>query len=205
MAIRPITTNLLRPKPKGEIQKLSREERLFPHRRNVERLGRLLAHADLLDVETLDDMGRRQRWLLVPVGNYDLDWLATFNSADEDREPDTDREGVDEREPDDDEAGEMWTENIDQSTYRTMGIVHRQSFDEEPSVTFADRMDRDGLKDEAAHPTLKKQRARYQARRDDGTVAPWFGNWDRRRLLEKLPKRKKPEPSLSKLGTHTPL
>lgn len=58
----------------------------------MNRVQRLLAGADLLDVVTQDDQGRDTRWLLVPVVSRDLDWLAAFDAdladlEDDEREP----------------------------------------------------------------------------------------------------------------------
>jgi hypothetical protein len=75
-------------------------------------LARLLVEADLLDVETVNELGRATRWLLVPVGHAELEWIAAIGAYLEDLEEGADtEESGDEYEP---ELGS--TQQTDQET-----------------------------------------------------------------------------------------
>ena len=74
------------PKPQGAIDKLLAELVMHQRQSAVDYICRMLLDADLLDVETVNDLGHVTRWLLVPVGDAELDWLAAFGADTEDLE-----------------------------------------------------------------------------------------------------------------------
>lgn len=74
------------PKPRGEIEKLHGVPTVHREANAIAYLRRMLGSADLLDVETVNDVGHVTRWLLVPVGDAELDWLAAFGADTEDLE-----------------------------------------------------------------------------------------------------------------------
>lgn len=93
------------PKPEGVIEKLiAVQPTSYREEEVVSFICKLLDGADLLDVETVDIVGRRSHWLLVPVNYAELELLANFQAGaaelenghdaeeGEDAEPDVDRE-----------------------------------------------------------------------------------------------------------------
>ena len=72
-----------------------------PEQQAIDFIMGMLGGADLLDVQTINDLGCATRWLLLPVGHAELDFLATFRAGREDLEDSADtEENGDEHEPD---------------------------------------------------------------------------------------------------------
>lgn len=113
---------MLLPKPIGDNR--LRRPRPHPAQSALDYIRRMLAGADLLDVETKNDMGPATRWLLVPVGDAELEWLAAFDAETTDLE---DEVAVGELDTADDEPSIGWTGGIDQADpYRTNNSTDRE-------------------------------------------------------------------------------
>jgi len=65
----------------------------------VDFIARMLAGADVLDVESVNDLGFPTKWLLVPVGHAELDFLAAYRAEREDFEDGGDDEESADAEP----------------------------------------------------------------------------------------------------------
>lgn len=76
------------PKPRGAIDKLFERPALNPMPAEVAFILRVLAEADVLDVTTRNAIGVPTRWLLVPVGEAELEFLGSFGSRHDDLEDD---------------------------------------------------------------------------------------------------------------------
>jgi len=87
------------PKPHGERAKL-----VCPQEQETANfILRMLAGADVLDLETTNELGFTNRWLLVAVGHAELDFLAAFRAEREDLEDNADAEPDVDDEPDDED------------------------------------------------------------------------------------------------------
>ena len=80
------------PKPRGAIDKLVERPALNPMSTELAFILRVLAEADVLDVTTRNAIGTPTRWLLVPVGEAELEWLGSFGSQHDDLEDDDEPE-----------------------------------------------------------------------------------------------------------------
>lgn len=111
---------MLLPKPKGELDKLFTTPVLRQEQQAVNYIRRMLAGADLLDIETVNALGHVTRWLLLPVGHAELDWLATVGADSEDLEDDDIEKDASDDEPSLG-ASNVGAANYDQTSWRSGG------------------------------------------------------------------------------------